>query len=79
MPSDRINGAALRAIRERSDLTIDTFAALLRDAGARVNAAHISNIEAERRGASPALLAAMARVLRVPKVALLRERADDAA
>lgn len=75
MASDKINGPGLRALRERSDLTIVAFAGLLGEQGCRITADHISNIEAERRGASPALIAAMATVLKVPRLALLRERA----
>lgn len=79
MPSDKINGPALRAIRERSDLTIEKFATLITDSGCPVKPSHISNIEAGRRGASVELTKMMARVLRVPRLALLRDHDERAA
>lgn len=73
MPTRKINHHALRVIRTRSDIdTLRAFAARLEaEEGCKVNADHLSNIETGKRDPSPTLLRAMARVLRVPLVALL--------
>lgn len=72
--ADRINGAAHRALRERSGYNISQYVRQLwqQVPDIRVNAQHISNIEMGSRNPSPQLIDAMAHVLNVPKAALLR-------
>lgn len=60
-----VNGASLRAIRERSGWSLGKFAAAV-----ETKHSHISNLEAGRRKASPELLVRMAKVLDVPLAAL---------
>ncbi len=66
MASLRVNGDAVRAIRVLSGYSVVAFAALV-----GVKPAHISNIEANRRGVSPELLDAIARATGQPKAAFL--------
>lgn len=61
-----LNRHALRAIRERSGLSITALAAR-----AGVSQPHLSNLESGRRQASPAVLRRLALALAVPVVALL--------
>ncbi|HEY5154932.1 MAG TPA: helix-turn-helix transcriptional regulator [Acidimicrobiales bacterium] len=63
-----INPYALRAIRERSGLSVSALAEL---AGA--SQPHLSNIERGRRQASPDLICRLAKALKVPTVALLAD------
>ena len=63
-----INPAALRTIRERSGMTVT---ALAESAGVRQ--AHLSNIEAGRRKASPELVVALAQALKVELPAILKD------
>lgn len=62
----KINADALTAIRERSGLTLSELASQV-----GVGRAHLSNIEAGRRTASPALTKALAGALKVPTTAIL--------
>ena len=62
----KVNGHALRAIRERSGMSVTELA---RQAG--TSQPHLSNIEGGRRSASPALVRQLATVLKVPVLALL--------
>jgi XRE family transcriptional regulator, regulator of sulfur utilization len=64
----RINTAALKALRERSGLSVT---ALANSAG--IKQSHLSNIEAGRRSASPEVGVALARALKVDLVAILAE------
>lgn len=66
MASLRVNGAAVRSIRSLSGYSVVAFATAV-----GVKPAHISNIEAGRRGVSPELLDAMARATGQPKAAFL--------
>jgi transcriptional regulator with XRE-family HTH domain len=68
------NGAAFRAIRERSGLSVRDLVALLKQEEIEVHEDHIRNIETEARGASMKLLGACARVMKVPLPALLSAR-----
>jgi len=61
-----LNTHALKAIRERSGLTVT---ALAESAG--IKQAHLSNIEAGRRSASPTVIVALARSLKVELPAIL--------
>ncbi|MEU4410663.1 helix-turn-helix transcriptional regulator [Streptosporangium sp. NPDC023963] len=66
------NGPAMRAIRKRSELSVRELCDLLREReGVEVHPNHIRNLETNARGASPQLIGAIARVLCVPKVAIL--------
>jgi transcriptional regulator with XRE-family HTH domain len=65
------NGAAIRAIRQRTELTIVDLVARLAEAGVTVHPDHISNIELGRKQPSYKLLGAIARALDVPKAALI--------
>lgn len=73
------NGPAIRALRERSELTVRELCELLNEQeGVTVHPNHIRNVETNARGASPQLIGAIARVLKVSKVAILgRPSADD--
>ena len=61
-----LNPAVLRALRERSGLTVSELA---RQSG--VSQPHISNLELGRRGARPPIIKALADALGVPVMALL--------
>lgn len=62
----RVNPEALRALRLKDGYSVADFA---REIG--VAPSHLSNIEAGRRGCSPATVKRMATVLAVPLSALL--------
>lgn len=62
-----INPDALRTIRERSGLTVTALAEM-----AGTKQAHLSNIEAGRRQASPALIGALAEALRAPLTSIIK-------
>lgn len=68
-----INPAALRAIRERSGYSVT---ALAEQAG--IKQAHLSNIEAGRRKASPEVVLALAEALKVPTPAILASPSESA-
>lgn len=70
----QINPAALKVIRERSGLTTTALAE-----AAGIRQAHLSNIEAGRRGASPAVALALADALKVDVLAILNSPAQVAA
>jgi transcriptional regulator with XRE-family HTH domain len=68
----RINGAAVRVIRERSGLSITALAAQIAEEHAlRVHPGTITHIELGQRNASPRLLDAIASTLRCPKLAII--------
>lgn len=69
-----LNGGAVRAIRERSGLSVSALAAL-----ARVDRSHLSHIEAGRRRPSPATAQAIAQALRCPLAAILADPNEGAA
>lgn len=64
----QIHPAALRAIRERSGMTVTSLA---EQSGIRQ--AHLSNIEAGRRSASPDVIVALAHALKVELPAILKD------
>lgn len=64
----RANGAAIRTIRERSGLTVSQLA---REIG--IQQPHLSNVENGRRQASPEVLLAIARVLKIDLLAILAD------
>jgi len=76
----KINGPALRVIRERTGVTVAQLVHTLGESGIKVHADHIRNIELGNRQPSSPLLLAIASALRVPLVALLADpAAQDAA
>lgn len=64
----RINGAALRAIRERSGLTITALAQ-----GVGISQPHLSNVELGRRTLASRVAVQIAAELRVPLAAILAD------
>lgn len=66
----KVHGPALRAIRERSGLSVSALAQ-----EAEIKQAHLSNIEAGRRQASPEVVVALAKALRVDQAAILADPA----
>lgn len=77
MALDRANGIAIRVIRERTEMTVAQLVEAIREDGIDVHPDHIRNIELGHKHPSPKLLAAIARALRVPKVALLADPAAE--
>jgi transcriptional regulator with XRE-family HTH domain len=69
-----VNPVALRTIRERSGLSCTALAE-----AAGIRQAHLSNIEAGRRGASPAVALALADALKVDVLAILNSPVESAA
>ncbi|HVK20441.1 MAG TPA: helix-turn-helix domain-containing protein [Actinokineospora sp.] len=70
----RINGPALRTIRERTGLTTtDLVTHLENDHNIKVGIRHISNLERGAIGASPGLLKAIAAVLKIQQSAILAD------
>lgn len=66
------NGPAIRAIRERSGLTVREMTYLLRtEHNIETHEDHLRNVETGARNAGPKLVNAVAAVLKVPVVALL--------
>lgn len=63
----KVNPDTLRALRIYAGYSVAAFAQKL-----GTTPGHISNIEAGRRGASPALIKDMATILAVPVAALLQ-------
>lgn len=70
MVAVRLNPTALRTIRERSGFTVT---ALAEEAG--IKQAHLSNIEAGRRNASPEVIKALASALKCDLPAILADPA----
>lgn len=68
----QINPEALKALRTRSGWSVSKFATAV-----ATSHAHISNIEAGRRQASPELIARIADVLDVPVMALISNRTPE--
>lgn len=62
----RINPAALRAIRQRSGMTVTALAAAV-----GIDRTHLSNIEAGRRSASSEVVIALAKALKVDLPAII--------
>lgn len=71
MAGDRVNGAALRVIRERSGLSVKELVEAVREEGIDVHEDHVRNIELGHKQPSPKLLGAIASALKVTRVALL--------
>jgi transcriptional regulator with XRE-family HTH domain len=70
----QVNRHAVRALRERSGLTVTSLA---EQAG--IKQSHLSNIEAGRRKASPEVVIALAKALKVEMLAIVSEPTDMAA
>lgn len=76
MGTGKVNGPALRVIRERSDMSVaDVVAALAAD-GIKAHADHIRNIELGYKQPSAKLLGGLARALKVNKIVLLCDPDD---
>lgn len=69
----RANGAAIRVIRERSGVSVGKLVADLAEHDIQVHPDHIRNIELGHRQPSEVLLAGIARALRTPVTALIRD------
>lgn len=75
----QVNGAALRAIRVRSGLSVRDVVALLQgECGITVHEDHLRNVETGAKGASEKLARGLATVLKVPTVAILAEVSEAA-
>lgn len=79
----RTNGAAIRVIRERSEMSINDVVKAIRDdpeaqaKGVKAHPDHLRNIELGNKDASEKLLGAIARALKCPKTAILRQPLDE--
>lgn len=69
----KANGPAIRLIRERSGLSVRALADALAENGVTIHPDHIRNIELGHRQPSDVVLAGIARALRAPQTALLRD------
>jgi transcriptional regulator with XRE-family HTH domain len=67
---DRVHGPAIRAIRERSGFSMAAFVDALNE-HLEVSRSHMVRVELGSRGASPELIEAICRVLKVPKPTIL--------
>lgn len=67
----RLNGHALRVIRERSGVSVSDLARL-----AQISQPHLTNIELGRRGGSSAVARRLADALRVPLLAIINPSGD---
>lgn len=70
------NGAAIRAIRKRSGLSVRTMCNRLAELGIEIHPNSFRNVETGARGASEELVAAIARVLVVDQAAILAAPAE---
>lgn len=68
----RINPSALRAIRERSGMSVSSLAH-----AAGIKQPHLSNIECGKRQASAELVVALAKALKVELPAILADPTPD--
>ena len=68
MPGIKVNGEALKTIRERSGYGQTEFAAMV-----GIDRAYLSHIEAGRRNPSPAVAKRIAGTLKMPLAAILAE------
>lgn len=75
----RTNGAAIRAIRTRSGLSIPALVTLMADNGHTIHPDSLSNIERGHRNASETAAEAIAKALKVPLVAILADPSGVAA
>lgn len=73
MGTAKVNGAALRVIRERSDMSVADLVAALATFDIKVHADHIRNIELGYKQPSPNLLGGIARALKIPKIVLIAD------
>ncbi|WBB94266.1 helix-turn-helix transcriptional regulator [Verrucosispora sp. WMMC514] len=73
----KVNGAAIRTIRERTEMSIGDVIAHLDREGIPCHPDYLRNIELGRRQPSPRLLGGIARALACPKRALLADPDAD--
>ncbi|MCA1570809.1 MAG: helix-turn-helix transcriptional regulator [Chloroflexi bacterium] len=78
MALSKVNGTAIRIIRERTELSIADVVLALAAEGISVHPDHLRNIELGNKQPSEKLLGGIARALRCPKVALYAQTADVA-
>lgn len=71
MAVTRANGAAIRVIRERSELSVSELVAELHRDGVEIHPDYFRNIELGHKQPSAKLLGAIARALKVPKHAIM--------
>lgn len=64
----KVNGEALKALRERSGYNQTEFAHVL-----KIDRAYLAHIEAGRRNPSPAVAQRMAQALKLPLAAILAD------
>lgn len=67
----QINAAALKALRERTGLSVTELADQT-----SIKRSHLSNLEAGRRSASEATIVDLAKVLKVPVTAIICDPVD---
>lgn len=74
----RVNGAAIRVIRQRSEMSIADVIAHLAGQGINIHPDYLRNIElGNRPNPSPAVVGGLARALAVPKRAILADLDDE--
>ena len=78
MPQTRANGAAIRVIRERSDMSVRDLVAAMAEQNVQIHPDYLRNIELGYKHPSERVLGALARALKCPKVALLADVVDVA-
>jgi len=78
MAMSKVNGAAMRVIRERSGMTVDDLVQRLAQLGLRAHPDTIRNIELGHRQPSVKLLAGIAEALACPKFALYGDPTEPA-
>lgn len=78
MAMSKVNGTAMRVIRERSEMSVADLVQALAQQDVKVHPDHIRNIELGNKQPSEKLLGAIARALRCPKVALYSHTEDAA-
>lgn len=68
----RTNGTAIRAIRERTGLSVRAVTAELQKLGVHAHEDHLRNLETgARKGARPELVNGLAAVLKIPITAIV--------
>lgn len=71
MAVTRANGAAIRIIRERTELSVNDLVAEIRNGGVEIHPDYLRNIELGHKQPSAKVLGAIARALRIPKHAIM--------
>lgn len=79
MATTRVNGAAIRVIRERSDMSVKDLVDALAADGVKIHRDYLYNIELGRKQPSEKVTGAIARALRCPRIALLADPTEPVA